>query len=246
MAQSTYLKHLRVLFTLLCSLSLLSYGGWLAYTQFVQQQITEPMLAQAQRAQVDFETMLLSDPTGAGTTNEANAGDTSGIAQSDEDKLASLSQDVPVSTLTAMELLNVKEVINTALNAVKFDQLQELTVLQARLIDTAMQLNIAPQQIDFLRSAQAYDFMMFRAKRAWFNEEVQKRYYQLRSLDGLLEAFPEARGELYQDATTLIIDRDLIIFNMAKILANEQERLVTEQDIADAQAQWQASLAKLN
>jgi hypothetical protein len=241
MAQSSFLKHLRVLFTLLCSVSLLSYGSWLAYFQFVQQQVTEPMLAQAQRAQVDFEAMLLNDPTGAGV----DLGAKNDKQSEDDAQLAAMlmTQQVPVSTLTAMDLLNVEEVINTALSAVKHSQPQELIVLQERLIDTALKLNLAPQQLEFLRSIQASDFMTFRAKRAWFNEEVQKRYYQLRSLDGLLERFPEARGELYQDATTLIIDRDLIIFNMAKVLANEQGRLVTEQDIADAQVQWQASMS---
>lgn len=243
MAQSSFLKHLRVLFTLICSVSLLSYGSWLVYSQFVQQQVTEPMLVQAQRAQVDFEAMLLNDPTGVGVDLDAK-----NDKQSEDDaQLAAMlmTQTVPVSTLTAMDLLNVEEVINTALSAVKHSQPQELIVLQGRLIDTAIKLNLVPQQLEFLRSTQASDFMTFRAKRALFNEEVQKRYYQLRSLDGLLEQFPEARGELYQDATTLIIDRDLIIFNMAKILANEKGRLVTEQDIADAQLQWQASMSTL-
>jgi hypothetical protein len=215
MVQPSYLKHLRVLFTLLCSLSLLSYGGWLAYTQFIQHQVTKPMLAQTKQAKIDFEAILFRDPTGAG----------------------------PVSNLSAMDLLNVQEVINSAFSAVKFTEPQALIALQARLIDTAVQLNLAPQQIKFLRSAQAVDFMTFRAKRAWFNQEVEKRYHELHSLDGLLAAFPEARGQLYQEATKLIIDRDLIIFNMAKALASADSRLVTEQDIANARVQWQASLS---
>jgi hypothetical protein len=142
-----------------------------------------------------------------------------------------------------MDLLNVQEVINTAFSAVKFTQPQALIALQERLIETAMQLNLAPQQIKFLRSAQAVDFLTFRAKRAWFNQEVEKRYHELHSLDGLLAEFPEARGQLYQEATKLIIDRDLIIFNTAKALASAESRLVTEQDIANAQVQWQASLS---
>ncbi|MDG1253740.1 MAG: hypothetical protein P8N90_00850 [Glaciecola sp.] len=187
----------------------------MAYTQFIQHQVTKPMLAQASQAKIDFEAILFRNPTGAG----------------------------PVSNLSAMDLLNVQEVINSAFSAVKFTEPQALIALQARLIDTAVQLNLAPQQIKFLRSAQAVDFMTFRAKRAWFNQEVEKRYHELHSLDGLLAAFPEARGQLYQEATKLIIDRDLIIFNMAKALASADSRLVTEQDIANARVQWQASLS---
>ena len=239
MAQSSYLKHLRVLFTLICSLSLLSYGSWLVYTQFIQHQVTKPMLAQARQAKIDFEAILFRDPTGAGANED--------ISPNDEDELAlalSLTTaDVAFSNLSAMDLLNVQEVINTAFSAVKFTQPQALIALQERLIETAMQLNLAPQQIKFLRSAQAVDFLTFRAKRAWFNQEVEKRYHELHSLDGLLAEFPEARGQLYQEATKLIIDRDLIIFNTAKALASAESRLVTEQDIANARVQWQASLS---
>lgn len=245
MAQSSYLKHLRVLFTLICSLSLLSYGSWLVYTQFIQHQVTKPMVAQAKQAKFDFEAILFRDPTGASAGVSASAD----ISPNDEDELAlalSLTTaDVAFSNLSAMDLLNVQEVINTAFSAVKFTEPQALIALQERLIDTAIQLNLAPQQIKFLRSAQAIDFMTFRAKRAWFNQEVEKRYHELHSLDGLLAAFPEARGQLYQEATKLIIDRDLIIFNMAKALASAESRLVTEQDIANAQVQWQASLSTL-
>ena len=239
MAQSSYLKHLRVLFTLICSLSLLSYGSWLVYTQFIQHQVTKPMLAQARQAKIDFEAILFRDLTGAGANED--------ISPNDEDELAlalSLTTaDVAFSNLSAMDLLNVQEVINTAFSAVKFTQPQALIALQERLIETAMQLNLAPQQIKFLRSAQAVDFLTFRAKRAWFNQEVEKRYHELHSLDGLLAEFPEARGQLYQEATKLIIDRDLIIFNTAKALASAESRLVTEQDIANARVQWQASLS---
>ena len=241
MAQSSYLKHLRVLFTLICSLSLLSYGSWLVYTQFIQHQVTKPMLAQARQAKIDFEAILFRDPTGAGASASED------ISLNDEDELAlalSLTTaDVAFSNLSAMDLLNVQEVINTAFSAVKFTQPQALIALQERLIETAMQLNLAPQQIKFLRSAQAIDFLTFRAKRAWFNQEVKKRYHELHSLDGLLAEFPEARGQLYQEATKLIIDRDLIIFNTAKALASAESRLVTEQDIANARVQWQASLS---
>lgn len=248
MAQSSYLKHLRVLFTLICSLSLLSYGSWLVYTQFIQQQVTKPMVAQAKQAKIDFEAILFRDPTGASAGVSASASASADISPNDEDELAlalSLTTaDIAFSNLSAMDLLNVKEVINTAFSAVKFTEPQALIALQERLIDTAIQLNLAPQQIKFLRSAQVIDFMTFRAKRAWFNQEVEKRYHELHSLDGLLAAFPEARGQLYQEATKLIIDRDLLIFNIAKALASAESRLVTEQDIANAQVQWQASLSK--
>lgn len=247
MAQSSYLKHLRVLFTLICSLSLLSYGSWLVYTQFIQHQVTKPMVAQAKQAKIDFEAILFRDPTGASAGVSAGVSASADISPNDEDELAlalSLTTaDVAFSNLSAMDLLNVQEVINTAFSAVKFTQPQALIALQERLIDTAMQLNLAPQQIKFLRSAQVIDFMTFRAKRAWFNQEVEKRYHELHSLDGLLAAFPEARGQLYQEATKLIIDRDLLIFNIAKALASAESRLVTEQDIANAQVQWQASLS---
>ena len=243
MAQSSYLKHLRVLFTLICSLSLFSYGSWLVYTQFIQHQVTTPMLAQARQAKIDFEAILFRDPSGAG----AGASASEDISPNDEDELAlalSLTTaDVAFSNVSAMDLLNVQEVINTAFSAVKSTQPQALIALQERLIETAMQLNLAPQQIKFLRSAQAIDFLTFRAKRAWFNQEVKKRYHELHSLDGLLAEFPEARGQLYQAATKLIIDRDLIIFNTAKTLASAESRLVTEQDIANARVQWQASLS---
>jgi hypothetical protein len=241
MAQSSYLKHLRVLFTLICSLSLFSYGSWLVYTQFIQHQVTTPMLAQARQAKIDFEAILFRDPTGAGASASED------ISPNDEDELAlalSLTTaDVAFSNVSAMDLLNVQEVINTAFSSVKSTQPQALIALQERLIETAMQLNLAPQQIKFLRSAQAIDFLTFRAKRAWFNQEVEKRYHELHSLDGLLAEFPEARGQLYQAATKLIIDRDLIIFNTAKALASAESRLVTEQDIANARVQWQASLS---
>lgn len=221
-----FLKHLRVLFTLLCAVALLAYGAWLIYYQFIDNQSTQPMLAQAQTAKANYESSLtLATKETARPTQEVY---------------------VPVySDLTAMDLLNVQEVINRALSAVMFDENSELILLQARLLDTAKQLNLAPSQIDYINSPQSLNFMKFRAKRTWFNQEVERRYINVQSLDGLLARFPEARGELYQQATELIIDRDLIIFEIAKNIAASQQRQLTDDDIEKAKLQWQASLSAL-
>ena len=160
------------------------------------------MLKQAQQAQVDFE----ADIANPASSNANNADSTNSAV--------SVDAALPISSLTAMDLLNVEEVINSAYAAVRYANDDALLTLHQRLIDTATQININPDELDFIRSEQALQFMRFRAKRAWFKQEVELRYYTLKSLDGLLAQFPEAKGELYHQSVKLIIDRDLIIFNM--------------------------------
>ena len=146
------------------------------------------------------------------------------------------------SELTAMDLMKVPEVINRALSAVMFDEPNELILLQVNLLDTAKQINLHPSQIEYINSPQAINFLKFRAKRTWFNQEVEDRYINIQSLDGLLERFPEARGDLYQQATQLIINRDLIIFEIAKGIAEAEQRKMTEYDLESARRTWRESL----
>lgn len=225
MTKQHFIKHLRVLFTLLGVLTLLSYSIWIIYGQLIEQQHPSSVLSQnlngKSKADASFS---VSEPTEASNKSE--------------------SSDTFYSQLTALDLMNVQEVINRALSAVMFNESNKLILLQAQLLDTAKQLNLPPSQIDFINSPQALNFMRFRAKRAWFSQEVEKRYLNIQSLDGLLKQFPEARGDLYQTATELIIQRDAIIFNIAKQLAGEQQRKVTENDINAAKLAWLDSLAQ--
>ena len=151
-------------------------------------------------------------------------------------------KDKYYSQLTAMDLMKVPEVINRALSAVMFDEPNELRLLQVNLLDTAKQINLHPSQIEYINSPQAINFLKFRAKRTWFNQEVEDRYIKIQSLDGLLERFPEARGDLYQQATQLIINRDLIIFEIAKGIAEAEQRKMTEYDLESARRTWRESL----
>lgn len=214
-----------MLFTLLGVLTLLSYSIWIIYGQLIEQQHPSSELSQnlngKSKADASFS---VSEPTEASNKSE--------------------SSDTFYSQLTALDLMNVQEVINRALSAVMFNESNKLILLQAQLLDTAKQLNLPPSQIDFINSPQALNFMKFRAKRAWFSQEVEKRYLNIQSLDGLLKQFPEAQGDLYQTATELIIQRDAIIFDIAKQLAGEQQRKVTEDDINAAKLAWLDSLAQ--
>lgn len=153
------------------------------------------------------------------------------------------NKDRYYSELTAMDLMKVPEVINRALSAVMFDKPNELTLLQVNLFDTAKKINLHPSQIEYINSPQAINFLKFRAKRIWFNQEVEERYINIQSLDGLLERFPEARGDLYQQATQLIINRDLIIFEIAKGIAEAEQRKMTEYDLESAKRTWRESLS---
>ena len=225
MTKQHFIKHLRVLFTLLGVLTLLSFSIWIIYGQLIEQQHPSAELSQnlngKSKADASFS---VSEPTEVSNKSE--------------------SSDTFYSQLTALDLMNVQEVINRALSAVMFNESNKLILLQAQLLDTAKQLNLPPRQIDFINSPQALNFMKFRAKRAWFSQEVEKRYLNIQSLDGLLKQFPEAQGDLYQTATELIIQRDAIIFDIAKQLAGEQQRKVTEDDINAAKLAWLDSLAQ--
>ncbi|HAB80474.1 MAG TPA: hypothetical protein DCE62_09380 [Glaciecola sp.] len=56
----------------------------MVYTQFIQHQVTKPMVAQAKQAKIDFEAILFRDPTGASAGVSASAD----ISPNDEDELA--------------------------------------------------------------------------------------------------------------------------------------------------------------
>ncbi len=99
------------------------------------------------------------------------------------------------------------------------------------------QAALSNSDMAYLASGQAREYVIFNAKRALFNEKFETRYLNLRGIDDLKQAYPEAK-DLFPRAETLLQKRNDIIERIAQTLAGGEAP--DEDHIREAQALWKA------
>lgn len=150
------------------------------------------------------------------------------------------------TTAVSLEtLLNVEEVRLIALTAYKYDTPSELIPLQAKLLDTARQLEMLPEDIEFINSPRLLTYLRFNAAREWFELEVEEAYQNLDDLTPIKEKYPEAK-DLFVSADALFAKRDYILQEIATEIATLQKQTENESHMEAAKAIWLARTNKDN
>jgi len=126
------------------------------------------------------------------------------------------SAQVPVITL--MEILHASDLQAGVKEAVKNGDKDAINqwMEQAQVVAEAGLL--AQTHIEYLDSQQAYDYVVFNAKRQLFNEAFEARYYALEDMGNLKDEYPEAY-DLFERTEALLEKRDAIIVQMAQALS---------------------------
>lgn len=145
-----------------------------------------------------------------------------------------------VPLITVMEILHASDLQAGVKQAVKEgnDEAVNSWMVQAREVGLAASLS--SEDMDYLNSETAKDYVVFNAKRQLYNEAFEARYYALEEVETLKEQYPEAK-DLFARTDALIEKRDAIIQQIAvAISGNEQP---DEAALEEARKQWLAQAA---
>lgn len=124
--------------------------------------------------------------------------------------------------ITTQQLLSAADVKAGVIEAIAQDKPELIDRWVQRMLDVAVVAQLPSDDIDYLQSAAAREYLIFNAKRELFNREFEQRFYQLKDISGLEEQYPEAK-DLFAKAQQLVIKRDSIIVSLATTLAAGQE-----------------------
>jgi hypothetical protein len=126
------------------------------------------------------------------------------------------SAQVPVITL--MEILHASDLQAGVKEAVKNGDKDAINQWMDQAQVVAEAGHLAQTHIEYLDSQQAYDYVVFNAKRQLFNEAFEARYYALEDMGNLKDEYPEAY-DLFERTEALLEKRDAIIVQMAQALS---------------------------
>jgi hypothetical protein len=136
--------------------------------------------------------------------------------QSDEAALSTESTQLPI--ISRQEILEASDLLDGVKQAVVQNDDEAVEDWLEKAADLAKTAGLPEQDIDYLQSDKAQDYVVFQAKRSLFNDALEKTYYALDDIDALKTRYPEAQ-DLFAKADQLIVARDNIITQIATELA---------------------------
>lgn len=156
----------------------------------------------------------------------------------DADKRDQDAAQVPL--ITVMEILHASDLQQGVKQAVKDGNIEivDSWMVQAREVGQAA--NLSPEDMEYLNSETAKDYVVFNAKRQLYNEAFEARYYALEEVETLKEQYPEAK-DLFARTDALIEKRDAIIQQIAVAISGSEQPDVAA--LEEARKQWLAQAA---
>jgi hypothetical protein len=136
--------------------------------------------------------------------------------QSDEAALSTESTQLPV--ISRQEILEASDLVAGIKQAVKQNNDKAIERWLEKAADLAKTAGLPQQDINYLQSDKAKNYLLFGAKRSLFNEAVEQAYYALDDIETVKNRYPEAQ-DLFADADKLISARASIIRQIATELA---------------------------
>lgn len=145
-----------------------------------------------------------------------------------------------VPLITVMEILHASDLQEGVKQAVKDGNIEivDSWMVQAREVGQAA--NLSPEDMEYLNSETAKDYVVFNAKRQLYNEAFEARYYALEEVETLKEQYPEAK-DLFARTDALIEKRDAIIQQIAVAISGSEQPDVAA--LEEARKQWLAQAA---
>jgi hypothetical protein len=144
-----------------------------------------------------------------------------------------VNQVVPV--ISRQDILEASDLVAGVKLAVR--QQDDAAVKQwlEKAITLAKEAGLPQEDISYLQSDMAVNYLEFHAKRSLFNDAVEQAYYDLYDIEPLKIQYPEAQ-DLFAKADQLVADRDKIIQQIAAELAQGEN--TDEQTLQAARQLW--------
>lgn len=143
----------------------------------------------------------------------------------------------PVPVITAMDILHASDLKAGVKKAVSNNNQEAVDEWMEKAVHVAEEAGLSDEDLAWLTSGQAEDYVVFNAKRALFNDSFEQRFIALEGIDDLKQQYPEAKS-LFAKAESLIEKRDQIIYSIAQALANG--KTPSKQELAEAREIWKA------
>ena len=153
----------------------------------------------------------------------------------DADKRDQNAAEVPL--ITVMEILHASDLQEGVKQAVKDENLEVVDSWMAQAREVGQAANLSSEDMDYLNSETAKDYVIFNAKRQLYNEAFEARYYALEEVETLKEQYPEAK-DLFARTDALIEKRDAIIKQIAVAISGSEQP--GEAALKEAREQWLA------
>ena len=146
-----------------------------------------------------------------------------------------------VPLITVMEILHASDLQAGVKQAVKNGNEEDIDAWMAQAREVGQAANLSPEDMDYLNSETAKDYVIFNAKRQLYNEAFEARYYALEDVESLKAEYPEAK-DLFARTDALIEKRDAIIQQIAVAISGSEQP--DEAALEEARKQWLAQASE--
>lgn len=151
----------------------------------------------------------------------------------DADKRDQQAAQVPL--VTVMEILHASDLQAGIKQAVKQNDYGAVDEWMTKALEVAQVANLSAEDLIYLQSETAKDYVIFNANRQLYNEAFERRYYTLEETESLKALYPQAK-DLFPRTDALIEKRDAIIEQIAVALSGSEPP--SEDAMAEARQQW--------
>ena len=157
----------------------------------------------------------------------------------DADKRDQNAAEVPL--ITVMEILHASDLQEGVKQAVKNNNAEQVDSWMEQAREVGQAAKLSTEDMDYLASETAKDYVVFNAKRQLYNEAFEARYYALEDVESLKAQYPEAK-DLFPRTDALIEKRDAIIQQIAVAISGSEQP--DEAALQEARKQWLAQASK--
>lgn len=151
----------------------------------------------------------------------------------DADKRDQQAAQVPL--VTVMEILHASDLQAGIKQAVKQNDYGAVDEWMTKALEVAQAANLSAEDLIYLQSETAKDYVIFNANRQLYNEAFERRYYTLEETESLKALYPQAK-DLFPRTDALIEKRDAIIEQIAVALSGSEPP--SEDAMVEARQQW--------
>ena len=157
----------------------------------------------------------------------------------DADKRDQNAAEVPL--ITVMEILHASDLQEGVKQAVKNNNAEQVDSWMEQAREVGQAAKLSSEDMDYLASETAKDYVVFNAKRQLYNEAFEARYYALEDVESLKVQYPEAK-DLFPRTDALIEKRDAIIQQIAVAISGSEQP--DDAALQEARKQWLAQASK--
>jgi hypothetical protein len=159
----------------------------------------------------------------------------------DESVADTTATTVSAPVISRQQILHATDLVAGVKQAVATDDKDEINNWLNKALELAKIAQLPPEDIAYLQSKDAYNYLVFHAKRSLFNDAFEQAYYAIEDIEPLKIQYPEAQ-DLFAKAEQLVMTRNQLIQQLAAELSKGQT--VNDEHLLQAKKLWQQRFVK--